>query len=220
MTPVGEPSWSEPLWAAATADHPQPPDRVGADGTREWLDPDGDLHRDDGPAEIWPGGSEFHYRHGELHRANGPAVTLAEGASWYVPLFADGQWTNSLVSGPAEIWYWDGAPHRASADGPAVAAPEFTAYLEHGRVHRTDGPARVYPDGTWVWCCKGLVHRDGGPARRLASDGCMEWWQRGQLHRDDGPAVVYPDGLLAWYKHGTNVGAFKPGPEPPPQLAS
>lgn len=46
----------------------------------------GVFHREDGPAIIFPDGSEMYYQNGLLHRGNGePAIVLANGTkSWYV----------------------------------------------------------------------------------------------------------------------------------------
>jgi hypothetical protein len=41
--------------------------------------------------------------------------------------------------------------------------------------HRTEGPARIWPDGT------------------------QEYWVNGKLHRIDGPAVIGPDGYQSYY---------------------
>lgn len=35
---------------------------------------------------------------------------------------------------------------------------------EHGQLHRTDGPARIFPDGYQAWYLNGKRHRTGGPA--------------------------------------------------------
>ena len=47
-----------------------------------------------------------------------------------------------------------------------------------GHLHREDGPAIIFPDGTQYW------HRNG------------------EFHRDDGPAIIYPDGRQHWYRNG------------------
>lgn len=42
-------------------------------------------HREDGPAVIYPNGTEYWYVHGQLHRTTGPAITLNSGATfWYL----------------------------------------------------------------------------------------------------------------------------------------
>ena len=48
----------------------------------------------------------------------------------------------------------------------------------HGQLHRDNGPAVVYPNGS------------------------SRWYLNGELHRDDGPAVVDPDGTRIWYQNG------------------
>lgn len=88
-----------------------------------------------------------------------------------------------------------------------------------GRMHRTDGPAATWPDGTEVWFFDGKVHRTDGPAATRV-DGFQswttdstdhptrnlvvseEWWVHGKRHRDDGPAIIGYDGELEWWENG------------------
>ena len=51
---------------------------------------------------------------------------------------------------------------------------------------------------------QGRLHRDDGPARIFAS-GREEWYRHGKLHRDDGPAASYPDGRRIWFVDGVKV---------------
>ena len=51
-------------------------------------------------------------------------------------------------------------------------------WYQNGQLHRTDGPAVIYPDGT------------------------QEWWINGQCHREDGPALIYSNGIQEWYING------------------
>ena len=44
---------------------------------------DDELHREDGPAVEWPGGSEFWYMNGEKHREDGPAIKWYNGDKWW-----------------------------------------------------------------------------------------------------------------------------------------
>lgn len=54
-----------------------------ANGDMSWYF-HGQLHRVDGPAIEWTGGTEW-YLHGQLHRIDGPAVEHAKGAKqWYL----------------------------------------------------------------------------------------------------------------------------------------
>ena len=40
-------------------------------------------------------------------------------------------------------------------------------HYKNGRVHREDGPAKIWPDGT------------------------MEWWFNGEIHNEDGPSAIH-----------------------------
>ena len=73
--------------------------------------------------------------------------------------------------------------------------------LPNGRLHRTDGPARIYPSGTQSWWQNGRRHREDGPAL-VRPDGHHEWWVDDQLHRTDGPARIRASGLQEWYIEG------------------
>lgn len=53
-------------------------------GYEEWHH-DGNLHRDDGPAAIWPDGVMMWYKHGKKHRIDGPATIWGDGRkAWWV----------------------------------------------------------------------------------------------------------------------------------------
>ncbi len=51
---------------------------------------------------------------------------------------------------------------------------------------------------------KDQLHRLDGPAVEYA-DGSKEWYVDGKLHRLDGPAVEYTDGHKAWYVIGEDM---------------
>ena len=48
--------------------------------------------------------------------------------------------------------------------------------------------------------CK-VLHRENGPAIEYA-DGSKCWFQNGQRHRTDGPAIERADGTKEWYIDG------------------
>jgi hypothetical protein len=75
-------------------------------------------------------------------------------------------------------------------------------YNENGMLHRTDGPAVEFADGSKWWCVNGMIHRIDGPAIEDAI-GYKEWWVDGKLHRIDGPAVEFADGSKWWWINGT-----------------
>ena len=76
-------------------------------------------------------------------------------------------------------------------------------------LHRTDGPAGEYADGTKAWYLNGVPHRTDGPAIEYP-DGTKEWYLNGVRHRTDGPAIEYPDGAKEWYLNGQrmSIGEF------------
>lgn len=43
-----------------------------------------------------------------------------------------------------------------------------------------------------------IVHRDDGPAI-IYNNGTKKWYQYGKLHREDGPAAEYYDGGKYWF---------------------
>ena len=50
----------------------------------------------------------------------------------------------------------------------------------HARIHRTDGPAVIYKNGTKCWYYRGAFHRTDGPAVEYAN-GYKEWYIKGKL---------------------------------------
>ena len=75
---------------------------------------------------------------------------------------------------------------------------------DEGQLHRDNGPAVEYKDGTRVWWQSDQLHRNGGPAVEHAS-GYRAWYQNDQRHRDDGPAIEYADGTRMWHLNGRFV---------------
>ena len=51
------------------------------------------------------------------------------------------------------------------------------------------------------WWRNGELHREDGPAAEWA-DGTRHWWVNGRLHREDGPAVEYAEGSREWWVDG------------------
>ena len=48
------------------------------------------------------------------------------------------------------------------------------------------------------------LHREDGPAIEYA-DGSKSWWINGKHHREDGPAIEREDGYKAWYINGKRM---------------
>jgi hypothetical protein len=76
--------------------------------------------------------------------------------------------------------------------------------LQNGTIHRDDGPAITWADGSCTWYKQGKIHRNGEPAILLSS-GTKEWCQNGNKHRLDGPAVEYFDGKKEYWVNGLYV---------------
>ena len=84
-------------------------------------------------------------------------------------------------------------------DGPAIEwANGTTEYYKNGALHRDDGPAVEHADGTKKHYKNGAVHREDGPAIERA-DGTKWYCINGTLHRDDGPAIEWANGTLEYW---------------------
>jgi hypothetical protein len=64
------------------------------------------------------------------------------------------------------------------------------------RTEVSDGGSRYY------YNARGRLHRENGPAIEWP-DGTKFWYQCGLLHRADGPAMIQPDGSCEWWINGT-----------------
>jgi hypothetical protein len=69
-----------------------------------------------------------------------------------------------------------------------------------GKLHRDDGPARIYNDGAH-WYRHGKRHRDGDLPALIDSFG-MCWYINDELHRDDDKPAVIDNMGICWYNHG------------------
>ena len=79
-----------------------------------------------------------------------------------------------------------------------------TEYTLNGKLHRLDGPALEWADGSKVWFVNDRRHRLDGPAIERA-DGEKEWRVKGKHHRLDGPAIEWPDGTKRWFIDGVEL---------------
>ena len=50
-----------------------------------------------------------------------------------------------------------------------------------GKLHREDGPAIIFPNGTVMWFLNGARHRVDGPAI-VWPGGTKEWWLNGVVY--------------------------------------
>ena len=56
----------------------------------------------------------------------------------------------------------------------------------------------------WYYNSAGQLHRDEGPAVEW-NNGTKSWYQNGNRHRTDGPAVEYASGGKVWYINGKRL---------------
>ncbi len=70
---------------------------------------------------------------------------------------------------------------------------------ESGQLHRTDGPAVEYSDGSKEWYINGKLSRTDGLPTIEWSDGSKFWFINGEVHREDGPAVEYSNDRSRYY---------------------
>ena len=58
--------------------------RIRTDGSQSWY-LNGQLHRNNDPAEIWADGTQRWWLNGQLHRTDGPAEIWADGTQhWFL----------------------------------------------------------------------------------------------------------------------------------------
>ena len=83
---------------------------------------------------------------------------------------------------------------------------EYTVkeWYRNDKLHREDGPAVEWVDGSKFWMLDDKYYREDGPACEYA-DGYKSWFINGERHRVDGPAVEYPDGEKLWYLNGKGL---------------
>ena len=67
----------------------------------------------------------------------------------------------------------------------------------------TEYKVKVYGTRTEWYNLEGKLHRENGPAIEWA-DGSKSWWINGQRHRENGPAVEYTNGDKYWWINDKN----------------
>jgi hypothetical protein len=71
-------------------------------------------------------------------------------------------------------------------------------------LHRVDGPAIEWSDGSKEWYLDGKLHREDGPAVEWLNVS-KDWYMNGKRHREDGPAVEWANGTKEWYLNGKQL---------------
>ena len=65
-------------------------------------------------------------------------------------------------------------------------------------LHRLDGPAVLFENGSKEWWVDGKLHRISGPAIEWVN-GTKEWWVNGKRHRIGGPSIEGPTGNKSYF---------------------
>lgn len=76
-----------------------------------------------------------------------------------------------------------GLPHPSGGYDRAEMTDVGMRYSRRGLLHRVDGPACTWPDGSLEWYRDGRRHREGGPAVEYAG-GRRQWWLDGVRQPD------------------------------------
>lgn len=99
-------------------------------------------------------------------------------------------------------WELNGKLHRV--DGPAkIWADGSEEWYQNGKRHRENGPAIIWSGRGEKWFFHGEVHRVGGPA--FSENDMQTWWYHGMRHRVDGPAVIRSGGSEEWWLFGEKI---------------
>lgn len=200
---------------------------TGPDGyiIAEWYQKD-TLHRIDGPAQIemyGPNASTIDfrwYRNGQLHNERYREIQCMPAyvsiKTCFIPTtilkyFTDHRNLDNTQLDPlqrvfkndADVLKWMSKGELHRTDGPAVVYSNGTEeWYKDGKRHRQNEPAITKTNGYKAWYINGERHRSGGPAI-ITETGTEVWYNCGEKHRMDGPAFTTKDGCLEWYTLGS-----------------
>lgn len=152
---------------------------------------------------LYPG-DIVHFLNGRVHAENQPAIiynSAHDGKRYFnLPIGISPHRDVYLWRNGVEYWQ-NNKLHRL--DGPARIFKGGEEWFKEGKLHRLDGPALILNKGTLVfmWWIEGVIHRKDGPAV-VYRDGTEMWFQYGKKHRINGPAVLYPNGNFEHYING------------------
>lgn len=145
---------------------------IASDGSKFWYK-ENMLHRDGGPAIEYSDGSKSWYKNGLLHREGNPAVITNDGRrEWWVNgIYGRDGAPSTIEANGDETWYLDGKfLYKKNSNGDIIELPN-------------DNKEKQYTvnvdDEKMVWKLNGVIHRDDGPAVEYF-DGTKEWYDNGE----------------------------------------
>jgi len=159
-------------------------------GYKAWF-LNGERHRKNGPAIVDEFGTQIWYKYGACHRKDGPAMVRVDGREeWFVRGIAQDRGDLPNVTWPDGQQQWvttfvgelsDECDERdESVENPG------TYHL----LHRSNGPAVVFPDGREHYYYKGKLHSQNDLPAIEYDDGAKVYCKHGEQHRVVGPAVI------------------------------
>jgi hypothetical protein len=138
----------------------------------------------------------------------------------------------SIVKNKGEIRYLNHRGELHREDGAAIIREDNLSrvakeeYYFNGKLHRSNGPALLWSDGSFSHYQNGLLA--GGAPTVFRSDSFLheagdikeEWRnEKGELDRSSGPAQIFFDGTLVYYRNGKKDRADGPAIERPDSVA-
>ena len=85
-----------------------------------------------------------------------------------------------------------------------INSPNVELTITNGKRHCEDGPAMIsIRDGSKLWFWNEMLHRSDGPAAVFPARKMWYWY--GKLHRTDGPAVEWIDDRKEWWENGVRL---------------
>ena len=124
-------------------------------GTKRWYR-DNKLHREDGPAVEWCDGATDWFKDGLRHREDGPAIEDPDGfKKWWYKGFhvGEGDAPDPTLWGRLTSHELNGGP---LLNGCVVELNGAKRWYKDDQLHRADGPAFEWEDGTKCWYLYGM----------------------------------------------------------------
>jgi hypothetical protein len=206
---VIKPDGSKEWWLKGEFKNPNdfPNGKINIEDRIEYWE-NGSRHRDDGPAIIRQDGYKEYWKDGRRHRLEGPAVEFPDGrVIWY----ADDdyhQTEEEFNHHPLTRAYRRGRQQRY-LDKPDKFITnkgniEYRKVIHfHKGNNNNDITIRKF-DKTKDKLIESELHRLDGPAIEW-TNGTKHWYEDGYRQRLDGPAVEHADGHKEWWIGGINI---------------
>ena len=191
--------------AEAAVREPESFPTMCSDGTVEWKDTSGELHREnDRPAVIHSDGAKEWWWHGAQHREGDQPAVIYPGRRqewwWHDQLHRDNDLPARIYADGRQEWWWHDQLHREGGQPAIMYADGSRIWYQHGKLCTV-----VHSNGTEEWFLNNDYHRDGDLPAISYPNGTRSWRRYGEPHRVLGPALTYPNGYQEWWFRGTET---------------